>query len=82
MKLGTLRSNDATVTRTSTSHVHQTFLYVYIPFLHNCDVKLNCLISRFMENINKQRRNFISLSGLGYGRLEFNISRVRLHSTR
>ena len=55
MKLGTLRSNDATVTRTSkkkkkkaigsigkttTSHVHHTFWYIYIPFLHDYDLKL------------------------------------------
>ena len=26
-----------------------------------------CLISRFMEDINEQRRNLISLSVLGYG---------------
>ena len=26
-----------------------------------------CLISRFMEYVNKQRRNFISLSELAYG---------------
>ena len=53
MKLRTLRSNDATVTRTSkkkkaigsiskttASHVHHTFLYIYIPFLHDYDLKL------------------------------------------
>ena len=33
------------------------------PFLHDYDVK--CLISRFMEDVNKQRRNFISASELG-----------------
>ena len=32
-----------------------------------------------MENVNKQRRNFISLSELGYGPLEFNFRRVRFH---
>ena len=32
-----------------------------------------------MENVNKQRRHFISLSELGYGPLEFNLSRVCLH---
>ena len=29
-----------------------------------------------MENVNKQHRNFISLSQLGYGPLEFNFRRV------
>ena len=35
-----------------------------------------------MEDVNKQRRNFISLSELGYGPLEFNFRRVRLHLTK
>ena len=39
------------------------------------------LISRFMEDINKQRRNFISLFELGYGPWEFNSRRVPLHLT-
>ena len=41
-----------------------------------------CLILRFMEDANKQRRNFISLSELGYGHLKFSIRRVRLHLTK
>ena len=32
-----------------------------------------------MEYVNKHRRNFISLSELGYGPSEFNSRRVRLH---
>ena len=32
-----------------------------------------------MENVNKQRRNFISLSELEYGPLEFIFWRVRVH---
>ena len=35
-----------------------------------------CLISHFMENVNKQRENFISLSELVYGPLIFNFRRV------
>ena len=31
-----------------------------------------------MENVNKQRRNFISVSELKYGPLKFSFSRVRL----
>ena len=38
-----------------------------------------CLISRFMENVNKQRRNLISLSELGYGLKQFNFKRVCLN---
>ena len=34
-----------------------------------------CLFSRFIEDINKQRRNFISLFELGNGPLEFNSMR-------
>ena len=41
-----------------------------------------CLILCFMENINKQRQNLISLSELGYGPQEFNSRRVRLHLTK
>ena len=36
------------------------------------------LNSRFMENVNKQRRNIISLSELWYDPLEFNFRRVCL----
>ena len=35
-----------------------------------------------MEDINKQRRNFISLSELGYGPLKFSFMRVRLVLTK
>ena len=40
-----------------------------------------CLIWRFMEDVNKQRRIFISLSELGYGPLKFRFRRVCLHLT-
>ena len=64
MKLGTLRSNDATVTRTSTSHVHHTFLYIYIPFLHNYDVKLPNFT--FYGERKKATTKFYSLSKFEY----------------
>ena len=45
-----------------------------------------CLISRFKEDVNKQRRNFISLPELEYaaeyGHLKFSFRRVRLHLTK
>ena len=93
--MGTLRSNDATATRTNvkkirekigliskttTLHVYHTFLYISLPFLNDYDVKMP--ISRFMENVNKHLRNFISLSELEYGPLEFNFRRARLHLTK
>ena len=38
----------------------------------------------FMEDVNKQRRNFIPLSelGYGYGHLKFGFRRVRLYVTK
>ena len=50
-RLGTLRSNDADdnedvkktiglISKTTTSHVHHTFLYISFPFLHDYDVKM------------------------------------------
>ena len=49
--IGTLRSNDADdnenvkktiglISKTTTSHVHHTFLYISFPFLHDYDVKV------------------------------------------
>ena len=41
------------------------FSYIFSRFCTTTTWK--CLISRFMENVNKQRRNLISLSELGCG---------------
>ena len=71
--MGTLRSDDATAMRTSkttidlvgkttTLHVHLTFLYIYLPFLHDYDVKLPNFT--FMEDVNRPRRNFILFQNL------------------
>ena len=88
----TLRSNDADdnenvkkktidlISKTTTSHVHHAFLYISFPFLHDYDVKMPYFA--FMEDVNKQRRNFISLSELEYGPLKFSFRRVRLHLTK
>ena len=38
-----------------------------------------CLILRFMEDVNRQRRNIIFLSEFGYGSQEFSFRRVHLH---
>ena len=89
--IGTLRSNDADgdenvkktigfINKTTALHVHHTFLYISFPFLHNYDVKMPNFV--FMEDVNKQRRNFISLSELGYGPLKFSFRKVRLHLTK
>ena len=60
-----------------TSHFFCTFLS---RFCTNTTWK--CLISRFMENANKQRRNLNSGFELKYGPLKFNFRRVRLQLTK
>ena len=51
------------ISKTTTSHVHHTFLYISFPFLHDYDVKMPYFA--FIEEVNKQQRNFISLSEFG-----------------
>ena len=34
-----------------------------------------------MEDVNKQRRNFVSVSQPGYGPLKFSFGKIRLHLT-
>ena len=92
MIIGTLRSNDSTATRKSKKNnkfykqnknfarTSRFFVHFFARFCTTATRK--CLISRFMEDVNKQRRNFISPSGLGYGPKEFNSKRVRLHLTK
>ena len=63
--------------KTTTVHVHHTFLYISLLFLLDCDVELPNF-AFLMENVDMQRRNFISLSEPGYGPEEFNYSLVRL----
>ena len=70
---GIFRSSDLAATRTlkkkSTGlisktilHVHHTFLYISLPFLHDYDVK----ISNFslMQDVNKQRPNLFPILNL------------------
>ena len=89
--LGTLRSNDADdnknvkktiglISKTTTLHVHHTFLYIFSRLYTTTTWK--CLIARFVEDVNKQRRNFISVSELEYGPLKFRFRRVRLQLTK
>ena len=54
------------ISKTTTLHVHLAFLYIPLPGFARLR-REKYIISRFMEDINKQRRNFISLFGLGYG---------------
>ena len=89
--IGTLKSNHVDgnenvkkpiglISKTATSHVHHAFLYIFSCFCTTTTWK--CQILRFMEDVNKQRRNFNSLSELGYGPLKFSFRRVGLHLTK
>ena len=68
------------ISKTTTAHVHHTFLY--ISFRFRTTMTWKCLISRYMEDVNKQQRNFISLSELEFGPLKFSFRRVRLQLTK
>ena len=51
---------------TEVKQQHCTCITPFFTFLHDYDVKLP-KFTLFMEDINKRRRNFLSLSELGYG---------------
>ena len=51
--------------KTTTLHAHHAFLYISLR--HFTTTTGKCLISSFMEDVNKQRLNFLSLSELEYG---------------
>ena len=53
------------ITKTTIVHVHHAFLYISLPTLHDYDVKMPNFT--FYRGVHKQRRNFFSLSELGYG---------------
>ena len=78
--LGTLRSNDADDNENVKKPQFRTCITLFCTFISRfCTTATRkCLISRFMEDVNKQRRNFISLFKLGYGPLKFSFRRVRL----
>ena len=90
--IGTLRSNDAdgnedvkknnrfNKQNNNFARASRFFVHFFARFCTTTTWK--CLISRFMEDVNKQRRNFISLSELEYGPLKFSFRRVRLHLTK
>ena len=53
------------INKTKTLHEHHTFFVIFF-FRLGTTMTWKCRISRFMENVNKLRRNFISLVELGY----------------
>ena len=64
------------ITKTTTLQMHQAFLYIYLPFLKDETTVRKYQILCFMENVNKQQQNFVSLSELEHGPLEFTFGRV------
>ena len=55
------------ISKTTILHVHHAFLYISLPSLHDYDVKMSNLISQCTEEVHKRRRDFLSVSELGYG---------------
>ena len=51
------------ISKTTTFECALHFLYISLPFLHDHNAKMPF----FVEDIDKQRRNFIFLSEIGYG---------------
>ena len=75
-QLGTLRSHDGDgnedvkkaiglISKTTILHVHHTILYISLPSLHDYDVKVPNVT--FHREVLKRRRNFFSISEIGYG---------------
>ena len=88
---GTLRSNDADdnenvkktmglISKTTTSHVHNTYLYISVPFLHDYDVKTPNFA--FYGGRKQATTKSYSLSELEFGPLKFSFRRVRLQLTK
>ena len=68
--------------QTTTLHVHHTFLQCKLLCRQCTNTTWKCLISRFMEDVNKPRRGFLFPSELGYVSKEFNSRGVRLHKSK
>ena len=67
------------VSKTTTLHVYHAFSYNSLP---NCTTSTwKCLISRFIEDVNKRRRIFLSLPRLECSPQEDNSTEIRLHLT-
>ena len=60
-----------------------TYITLFCTFLcrHCTTTTWKCLISRFMEDVTKRRRIFLSFSKLGCGSQEINSRKIRLHLT-
>ena len=59
------------ISKTSTLHVHHSFIFAFV--CHFCTTTTwRCLILRFMDNVNKQRRNLFSFSLLNLDMIPWN----------
>ena len=67
------------ISKTTTLHVQHTFLYISLR--HCTTTAWKSLISRFIEDVNKRQRIFLSLSKLECGPQEINSREIRLHLT-
>ena len=63
--------------KTTTLHVHHAFLYISLPSLPTTTWK--CLIASFVEDVNKRRRIYLSLSKLECGPQEIDSREIRQH---
>ena len=71
------------ISKATTLHVHHTFLYLSLTSLHDYDVKMPnfSFYGSFMEDVDKRRRIFLSLSELECGPQEINSREIDLHLT-
>ena len=72
-------SNRFNSSKTTTLHVHRTFLYISLPSLHDCYVKLP--IFAFYGGRKQATTNFISFSKFECGPQEINSREIRLQWT-
>ena len=70
------------ISKITTLHVYHTFFQCKLLCRHCTNTTWKCLISPFMEDVNKPRRGFLFPSELGYVSKEFNSRRVRLHKSK
>ena len=69
------------LSKTTILHVHHICGFCTFPCRHCTTTTWKCLISRFMEDVTKRRRMFLSFSKLECGPQEINSRKIRLHLT-
>ena len=66
-----LQQNNSLISKTSTLHVHHVSIFAFL--CHFCTTTTwTCLILRFMDDVNKQRRNLFSFSLLNLDMVPWN----------